>query len=375
VRCGRAADDRREQAARLALIATPGLPASQVIALVETCGSAVRALDAIEHEFGAEVATALHSDAVRERVRRALHAVEANSIRVVAFDDADYPPTLRERLDAHAPSLLFALGDLGLTRQVGVAVVGSRRATDYGIDVASQVAEAAVRAGACVISGLALGIDAAAHEAALGAGGRTIAVLGCGVDVYYPRRNTTLQDDIAREGLLLSELLPGEPPRKPQFPHRNRIIAALSRCVVVVEAGIRSGAISTATHAMKQAVDVYAVPGRVDEPNVQGVLGLLRDGVPPFTGIRDLLESAKLLDLGAALPPAARPVPAGPGGALWSALTTRPVHIDRIARHAGLTAGAALTGLLQLELDGLVVQLPGGRFRRARRRNRNGDAG
>jgi DNA processing protein len=375
MKCGRAADDRRELAARLALIATPGLPASRVITLVETCGSAVRALKGIAHECGAEVANALHSDAVRERVRRALHAVEANGIHVVAFDDADYPPTLRERLDGHAPSLLFALGNLALTRQVGVAVVGSRRATDYGIDVASQIADAAVRAGACVISGLALGIDAAAHEAALNAGGRTIAVLGCGVDVYYPRRNTALQDTIARDGLLLSELLPGEPPRKLQFPHRNRIIAALSRCVVIVEAGIRSGAISTATHAMKQALDVYAVPGRVDEPNVQGILGLLRDGVPPFTGIRDLLESAKLLGLGAALPPAAKAAQAGPGGVLWGALTTRPVHVDRIARHAGLTPGAALTALLQLELDGLVVQLPGGRFHRARRRNRKGAAG
>lgn len=367
-------NDRRELAARLALLATPGLPFDRPIPLIETYGSAIAAVGALRTECGEDVAAAVRSPAVRERVRRALHAIATQQIRVVAFDDGDYPALLRARLEQRAPSLLFALGDIALLRRPAIAVIGSRRASDYGLDMATRLADAAARAGACVISGLALGIDAAAHEAALEAGGDTIGVLGCGVDVYYPRRNTALQDSIGRDGLLLSELLPGEPPRKFQFPHRNRIISALSRCVVVVEAGVRSGAISTAVHAIEQDVPVYGVPGRIDEPNVQGILALFSDGVPPFTGVRDLLESAGLLQLGGVLRPAAgaeqEDVEDGPHRSVWRVLSTRPAHIDAIAGRAGVAPPTALATLLQLELDGLAVQLPGGRFQRARRRNR-----
>jgi DNA processing protein len=360
------AADRRELAARLALLAAPGVPPHRIIPLITRYGSAVTAMAALPRDAGAGdgpgAGRPALSEAVRERVRRALCSIEAERLRVLTFDDADYPAVLLTRLGDAAPSLLFVRGDVGLLDLPSIAIVGSRRATEYGLDVAAQVGDAVARAGACVVSGLALGIDAAAHSAALAAGGATAAVLGCGVDVYYPRRNTALQDRIASDGLLISELLPGEPPRSYQFPHRNRIIAALSRAVVVVEAGVQSGAIRTAVHAMEQGVDVFGVPGRIDEPGVQGILALYDDGVAPFTTIRMLLESTGVLTLGGTLPAGPR-ADAAAGGVL-GALGTRPTHIDAIARAAGVGAGEALTALLQLELDGVVAQLPGGRFRR-----------
>ncbi|CAN5792117.1 DNA-processing protein DprA [soil metagenome] len=364
-----AAQDRGELAARLALLAAPGLKAPRVISLIEGQGSAIRAFRALRSECGAEVARDARSQPVRVRVRRALHAIESQGIRVIAFDDAAYPELLRARLDDGVPPLLFAIGDLTLLRRPAIAVVGSRSASAYGLDIAGQIGNAVGRAGACLISGLARGIDAAAHTGALEAGGCTIAVLGCGVDVYYPHSNIALQDRIASAGLLLSEVLPGEPPRKFQFPHRNRIIAALSNAVVVVEAGERSGAISTAVHAMAQGVAVYGVPNAVDQDTVQGILALYRDGIPPYTGIRDLMESAGLVGIGAAMPDAVFPEtpPAGRAEAVvWEALGSRPAHIDAIAATAGVDCSEALAALLQLELDGRVTQLPGGRFERRR---------
>jgi DNA processing protein len=365
---GGMAADRSELAARLALLAVPRLPARRVIGLVEVHGSARHGIGALEREFGADIAAAARSRRVVERVRRALHAIAAQRIRVIAFDDAAYPPRLRARLDNDAPPLLFAVGDLALLSRPGIGAVGARSASQYGLDVAAQIGDAVGRTGACLISGLALGIDAAAHEAALEAGGGTIAVLGCGVDVYYPRRNIELQRRIATTGLLLSELLPGEPPRKRQFPHRNRIIAALSKAVVVVEAGARSGAITTASHAMGQDIPVYGVPNAIDRDTMQGILALYRDGVAPFTGVRDLLESSGILAIGAPIPERAaiaETAPAGPlPGNVWSAIGTRPVHVDAIARAAGVSPAQTLAVLLDLELDGRIVQLPGGRYQR-----------
>lgn len=365
--------DSRELGARLALAATPALTAPAAMALVRRHGSARAAVQALRSGPQPELASAVHSASVRERVRRALDAIEREPLHVLAFDDEDYPAILHTRLDTAAPPLLFARGATDLLALPAVAVVGSRAASGYGLDIASALGDATARAGACVVSGLALGIDAAAHEAALEAGGATIGVLGCGVDVYYPRRNTALQDRIAEAGLLLSEQLPGEPPRRFQFPHRNRIIAALSRAVVIVEAGARSGALGTAVHAMEQGVPLYGVPNALDRPSFQGVLGLFRDGVPPFTGARDVLEECGILGVGAPLrqvAAAGEPPADATARLVWDALTTDGAHVDRIARTAGVSPHLALATLLELELDGRALQQPGGRFSRAPTRNR-----
>jgi DNA processing protein len=378
-------DDRRELAARLALLAVPGLKPERIIEIITDAGSAVAACNSIEALCGPEIAAAARSDSVRERTRRALHAVEQQELHVVTFDDVAYPQLLTQHVREYRPPVLFGRGDLSLLDMTGVAVVGSRTASQYGLDVAGDLADAVVRAGGCVISGLALGIDAAAHQAALDGDGPTIGVLGCGVDVMYPRRNMELQCRIAVSGLLLSELLPGEPPRKYQFPWRNRIIAALSKVVVVAEAGETSGALITAGHAIDYDIYTFAVPNAIDRPNSAGILRLFGMGVHPYLGPRDTLQMAGLI--GVADPVPARPerpvehAPADPTAAMvWLSLGGRGRHVDRIAAETSLSAAEALTVLADLELDGFATQLVGSRFVRRPpirddERNRKGAAG
>ena len=356
-----------EQHARLTLLATPRLGAPTALELLMRHGNAHAALTEWRNLHPRESAM-VNAAVVRERVERTLRVVTAEGIDMIWFDDHRYPAQLAQRLDRFAPPVLFARGNLALLQTASIAVVGCRRASNYGLDVAEQLGNAVGRLGGCVVSGLALGIDAAAQRAALDAGGATVGVLGCGIDVYYPRENTTLQDRVATEGLLLSELLPGEPPLKHHFPHRNRIIAALSQVVVVVEATEKSGALKTAEHALNQGTAVFVVPNALDHPNVQGNLALIRDGAAVYTGARDLLEHVNLLEIGEAIPHA-RDETAPPANGLhqhiWSQLSGAAQHIDVLAAAVGLPATRVLVALLELELDGRVCQLPGSRFARA----------
>lgn len=368
-----AAREREELAAQLTLLATPRLSHPSVLRLLETHGNARDACAHLTAACGPAVAAAARSQPVRDRVRAALAAVNAGRIHVIAWGDPLYPELVRLRLGAFAPPFLFARGALELLAAPGIAVVGCRKASEYGLDIAEQIGGGIARAGGCVVSGLALGIDAAAHTAALDAGGTTIAVLGCGIDVHYPPQNRGLQNRIAREGLLISELLPAERPRRHQFPHRNRIIAALSGAVIVVEAGEKSGAVTTGNHAANQGVPVYGVPNAIHLPNAQGIMALFRDGASVYTGLRDLLESTGLIQLGDEVPmdlfrdaPPENAVHAR----LWRALEGGPVHADALAQTAGVAPTAALVALLELELDGRVRQLAGQRFERRRERAR-----
>jgi DNA processing protein len=362
---------RREAAALLTLLAVPRLPQTRLLELLERHGSGRAALAELARECGSDVAAAVRSHDVARRAERALQLVESERLGILSSAAAAYPELLRVRLGPAAPPVLFCRGDNSMLDAAGVAVVGCRRATAYGLDVAAQIGSAVARAGGCVISGLARGIDAAAHVAALESGGGTIAVLGCGVDVYYPRENAALQDRIGQAGLLLSEFLPGDAPRKYRFPHRNRIIAALSTAVVVVEAGERSGAIRTAEHAMEAGIATYGVPGALDRPNMQGILGLYRDGVPPYTGVRDLVESVGLVSAVTECAVGSDPEEVPPAGRLharvWSAVGREPLHVDTIAAAAAAATTDALAALLELELDGRVAQLAGARFVRAGR--------
>lgn len=373
--------ERRELAARIGLLAAPGLPQWRALELLQRHGSGLAAYDALAGECGRELAAAARSDAVRRRVRRALRAIRQTGMYVIGHDDPAYPEQLLQRLGRAAPPLLFGFGSLDLLDVPAVAVVGCRRATEYGLDMAEQVGSGLARADACVVSGLARGIDAAAHTAALDAGGPSIAVLGCGADVYYPRENTALQDRMAEEGLVLAEQLPGEAPRKHQFPHRNRIIAALSRIVVVVEAGERSGALTTGSHAADQGLDVVCVTNAIHMPNMQGILRLLREGAHAYTGVHDLLLKAQLLRLGDPLPAglataaaaqsADDPAPAGAlNGRVWAMLKAQPLQVDTLSRLSGLPVRRLLAVLLELELDGCVRQLPGQWFVRLHKRRR-----
>ena len=231
-----------------------------------------------------------------------------------------------------------------------VAIVGTRRATSYGLRVARELAAAFARAGACVVSGLATGIDGMAHRAALEAGGATIAVLGTGMDQEYPKANRLLQREIGVRGLLLSELAPDEHGWKSTFKERNRIIAALASMTIVVEAPEKSGALGTAEYAEKLGRTVAVVPGPIDQPQSVGSNRLLRDGAQIITTVEEALTLAGLT-------PALRTPrldPEGDEGRVWHALANGALDIDALCHHSGLPAAQCLTAVTKLELAGSI---------------------
>lgn len=210
------------------------------------------------------------------------------NIREIGIGDSIYPPLLKEIKDP--PKKLYCAGDVELLRSRCVAIVGSRKMTEYGRWAGEKLGEVSAAGGLTVVSGLALGIDACAHRGALKGKGKTIAVLGCGLDVVYPVHNRNLKDQIEREGLLISEYPLGFTGTRYSFPARNRIISGLSEAVIVVEAGINSGALITAAHGGDQGREVYAVPGNINSKYSLGVNLLLRDGATPLVIPDDLLR-------------------------------------------------------------------------------------
>jgi DNA processing protein len=258
-------------------------------------------------------------------------------------------------------------GLLAVPGERRVAIVGSRRADPYGLDVAGEMARDLARAGVCVVSGGAEGVDAAAHEGALRAGGRTIAVLGAGLDVPYPAAHRELFDRIVTSGgALVSEYEDGTPPARWSFPRRNRLVSGLSEAVVVVRAGERSGALITADWALRQGVPVLAVPGDVREEGTAGPIALLRRGAKVAASARDVLETLGMGRQLALAVEGAAPALEGDEAALFSVLGRVPSHADEVARAAGVRSATALAALLALELRGLCEQRPGHYFLRRR---------
>ncbi|MBW8769198.1 MAG: DNA-protecting protein DprA [Gemmatimonadetes bacterium] len=273
-------------------------------------------------------------------------------------DDPRYPAALRDLPDP--PRTLWARGELALLDRPCVAIVGTRRATAYAERVARELARALARGGACVISGLARGVDVAAHRAALDVDGATCAVLGTGLDVAYPKGHAALQQDIGVRGLVLSELPPSLAAHGGSFPRRNRIIAALARVTVVVEAGVKSGALITAAHALDLNRTVAAVPGPIDIPQAQGSNELLRDGACFIASVADALAL-----LGLTAPARVRDLPAeGSERALWDALAAGHADLDTLSSRARLPAHEAMAAVSALELRGLVECALSGEIRR-----------
>jgi DNA processing protein len=285
--------------------------------------------------------------------------LEGAGARLVAIGDPEYPRSLLELFDP--PVALFVKGQRLSELTPRVSIVGARNCTPSGRDTATGLGQRLAGAGVCVVSGGARGIDAAAHRGALAGGGRSICVLGCGIDLVYPRRHEGLIDDLARSGAVLSEYPPGTKAEPFRFPARNRIVAGLSRGVVVVEGAAGSGSMITADHALDLGRDVFAVPGPVWSPLAQVPLELIRDGATLIRGSNDLLE-----DLG--LSPAAgakradSPPMSDPARLAWEALDA-PAPADRLAAAAGMSLSSAMAALLELELRGLVRQV-GGRYER-----------
>jgi DNA processing protein len=301
--------------------------------------------------------------------------VTAAPARTVTRGDPGWPERL-EHLEA-PPAALWLLGRLPPPGGPCVAVVGSRRATPGGLLTAREIGSDLAAAGITVISGMARGIDAAAHRGALAAGGLTIAVLGCGIDLCYPPEHGELRDRIAAQGCVVSEEGGTAPPEKWRFPRRNRLIAALAEAVVVVEANDRSGALSTARWAADLGREVLAVPGSIRSSSSAGTNRLIRDGVRPFLGMADLFETTPALRRAlSAAPVAAGPAPAdgAPPGpvaegdpvltSILDGLGPDPVHPDHLAAVLGLGSAELGAALTMLQLRGAVAQVSGGRIAR-----------
>jgi len=361
-----------DRASHVALALAPGIGPARFATLIEAFGSADGALSA-PFEFLCRLPGFSRAGATtvrtvkREEGEKALAAAEAMGAGCLLFGEDAYPAALATIPDP--PMVLFVSGDPGLLAQPAVAIVGSRDHTGYGAEVARTIAAAAAGAGVVVVSGMARGLDAVAHTAALDRGGSTIGVLGNGLGVIYPAANRALYERVAREGLLLSEFPPGERPRHGSFPRRNRLISGLATATLVVEAAPGSGALITAEAALEQGREVLAVPGPITSATSTGTNRLIRDGATP------LLEAEDLLSLypttarrpAAPAPPAeTEPLPLLPPAeaALFAQLDERARHIDDLVRSARRPVAEVLGILCSLEVAGLVVQEPGGRFRR-----------
>ncbi|GEJ56210.1 DNA-processing protein DprA [Anaeromyxobacter diazotrophicus] len=277
--------------------------------------------------------------------------------------DDGFPPRLAAIPEP--PERLRVRGSLGPPTERRVALVGMRHPDPYGLELAREIARDLARAGVCVVSGGAEGIDGAAHEAALDAGGRTLAVLGTGLDVAYPAGHRPLFERIvASGGALVSEYEDGQRGDRWTFPKRNRLVSGLSEAVLVVRAGERSGALITAAWARRQGVPVFAVPGDVRLEGSAGPLALLRQGAKVAASARDLLEALGLSGQLSLLPAPAGAEAGGEEATVLAALGRVPRHADEVARAAGVPPAAALSALLLLELRGLCEQRPGNLFLR-----------
>lgn len=365
----------------LALASLPDVGDQRFARLISAFGSPVRVLEEVSSPaFSAQKLPKEAVDAIQDLARnwghrlgqapgvaQVVEASERKNLDLVCLGTAEYPPSLALLPDP--PPVLFRRGPAPLD-QHAVAIVGSRGATGYGRLMAERLAFDLARRGLIVISGLARGIDGAAHRGALAAGGRTIGVLGCGVDVVYPAEHRSLMERMAAEGGLLSELPPGTGPVPHHFPKRNRIISGLSLGVVVVEAGDKSGALITANLATQQGRETLAVPGNATSPMSRGPHRLIREGAALVESAEDVLEALGLKQDGPRLHPAAfagSGFPAaqtadGAEAKVWEALSGQPADADDLVAATGLAAADVQVALMLLEMRDLATALPGARY-------------
>ena len=360
-----------------------------------------------EAGVGGNCAAALQSNAWRETALEEWKAAQRAGASILLWGEPGYPRALYELPDA--PLALYARGDLSVLTAPAVAVVGSRDCTPDGVRLTTRIATELARAGVCVVSGMALGIDRAAHTAALGEVGKSIGVLGTGINHSYPQANARLFARMAREGLLISEFSPDERAQARHFPVRNRLISGLSLGVLVVEAALRSGSLITARLALEQNRSVYAVPGTADAVTSQGCQELVRQGAHPVFNAEDILRDlapqlaghlspaapqqtagqgtcAKMHKRNGAPPPpldapavapSTTPPPAKPNAAALTGISATgkcllaalaapdahaPIHIDALCAATGLPASTVNITLVELEVSGLVRRWPGGRI-------------
>lgn len=354
-------EDSRHAWAALALRA---LPPSALVALLRAFGEPAAILGATRAQLAAAVPDGIAAQVAAPPPADALaHAVAwlaQPGHDLLAWDDPRYPKALLEI--GHPPPVLYFVGRSELLQEPAFAIVGSRSASAQGKDNARAFAHALADAGLVIVSGLALGIDGAAHEGALAGRASTLAVVGTGLDRVYPARHRALAHAIAERGGLVSEFAPGTPPREKNFPRRNRLISGLSRGVLVVEAALHSGSLITAKYAGEQSREVFAIPGSIHSPLSKGCHKLIREGAKLVETAQDVLE-----ELGLAAPAGLQSAATAPmsDNAVLVALGSDPSDVDTLMARTGLAADVVVAELTELEIAGAIASLPGGKWIRS----------
>ena len=296
-------------------------------------------------------------------VDKELDLINKKAVAIITLNDAAYPKNLKNIYDP--PPLLYVKGALSSSDHKAFAIVGSRNASEYGLTATERISRELAVHGITIVSGMARGIDSCAHDGALAARGRTIAVLGSGIDVIYPPENRRLYESITSHGAVVSEFSMGTKPNAYNFPARNRIISGLSLGVLVVEASLHSGSLITAQLALEQGRDVFAVPGNVHSYKSKGTHKLLKDGARLVESAQDILEEIRVNDSAAAIrkeQPNKTILLSGELQSVYQQLHEEPLHMDEIIAKTGFTSSRLSALLLELELNNLIQQLPGTRF-------------
>jgi len=360
----------------LTLHLTPGLGPAACKRLTDFFGSPQKVLEAGRQALcqvpgvKKSSAEALAQRPSKKEVEKEINEAAAKGVSIITWEDAEYPDLLR---NIHTPPMvLYTKGLVECLSSPCLAIVGARAATSYGRQVSENMAYQLAQHDIAIVSGLALGIDAASHNGALNANGRTIAVLGCGIDVVYPRQNQALYEKIAQNGLLVSEYPFGTQPESFRFPARNRIISGLSLGVLVVEAARHSGSLITAELALEQGREVFAVPGMVHSPKSEGTHRLLKEGAKLVQHVDDIFEELPLIaspgsqeeEQQASQNSAPRQISSPEEKQVFSFLEVYPKPIDEIISATGLAPSTVNELLLLLELKGMVETLPGKQYQK-----------
>jgi DNA processing protein len=349
----------------LRLTLVPGVSPAAQRRLLKALGSPHAMLGATSREIAAAaeddgIAALLEAGPKKELLEATLAWLEADDCHFITLADAQYPQALIN-ID-EPPTVLYARGRIELLNGPAFAIVGSRNATAQGVRDAAAFALALSEAGFAIVSGLALGIDASAHRGGLAGAGSSIAVIGTGPDRVYPKRNRDLAHALAEKGCLITEFPIGTPPAASNFPRRNRLISGLARGVLVVEAGLPSGSLTTARCALEQGRDVFAIPGSIHSPLSKGCHWLIKQGAKLVESAGDVLE-----ELGCGSPQSpqeAGVTQLGPSDPLLDAMGFAPISIDQMAERTGLGADKLAARLSRLEIEGRVAALAGGWFQR-----------
>jgi DNA processing protein len=347
----------------LRLTLVPGASDDALRKLLVAHGSPQAVLDApvaaLKRTVSAAIAAAVADGAPEDQVQAALRWLVDEHNHLVTLADGEYPVALLHLADA--PPVLYVRGRTELLNRPGIAIVGSRHATPQGVATARAFALALSDAGLVVISGLALGIDAAAHEGGLGGRSSSVAVVGTGLDIVYPARNRELAHRMARTGAIVSEFPLGMPALAANFPRRNRIISGMARACLVVEAALKSGSLITARLANEQGKDVFAIPGSIHSALSKGSHMLIKQGAKLVDSVHDILDELHIATaLSVAAPPESEAHP------LLTVMGYDPCDVDTVAARSGLSAGEVAALITRFELEGSIAALPGGRSQRTR---------